>query len=93
MYYFDRTNRLSNILIVSSVICFIISLRVLFKGSVIDQVFVFSNGNYIKGGIIFTIWFLISILTLIIGISLKCIVKDAKEELDIIKKAFNDKQY
>ena len=91
MHYFDRTNRLSNILIVSSVISFIISLVALFKGSVIDQVFEFSNGNFVKGGIIFTIWLLISVLTLIIGISLKCIVKDAKEEVDTIKKIFNEK--
>lgn len=90
MHYFDRSNRLSNILIVISVISFIISLFVLFKGSVIDEVFKYSNGNFVKAGIIFTILFLISILTLIIGISLKCIVKDAKEELDTIKNNFNN---
>ena len=90
MHYFDRTNRLSNILIVSSVISFIISLGVLFKSGAADQVFQFSNGNFVKGGIIFTIWFLISVLTLLIGISLKCIVKDAKDELDAIKKEFNE---
>lgn len=90
MHYFDRTNRLSNILIVISAISFIRSLFVFFKGSVVDQVFIYSNGNYVKDGIIFTILFLISVFTLIIGIALKCIVKDAKEELDTIKKVFYD---
>jgi hypothetical protein len=91
MRYFDRTNRLSKILITSSVISFIISIVVLFKDSIVDQVFEFSNGNYVKGGIVFTIWFLISVVTFIIGISLRCIVKDVKEELDAIKKVFNEK--
>jgi hypothetical protein len=90
MRYFNRTNRLSNILLVSSAILLVISLFVL-GGGVLDQVFEFSNGNYVRGGIIFTIWFLLSLIALITGIALKCIVKDAKEELDIIKKIYDEK--
>ena len=91
MHYFDRTNRLSNILIGSSVISFVISVIVLFKGHVIDQVFPYSNGNYVKNGIIFAIWFLLSVLNLLVGIAMKCIVKDTKEELDAIKESFDNK--
>lgn len=91
MHYFDRTNKLSNILIGCSIISFVISVVVLIKGSVADQVFEFSNGNYVKSGIIFAIWFLLSIVALIIGIALKYIVKDAKEELDSLKKEYDEK--
>ncbi len=85
MRYFNRTNKMSNILICSSVIFFIIAVNLFFKHGIADQVFTYSNGNYIKGGIIFAICFLLSLFQLITGIALKCIVKDAKEELDTIK--------
>lgn len=91
MRYFDRTNRMSNILIVSSIISFIISIVVLFKDGVGNQVFEYSNGNFVREGIAFTIWFLMAVLSIVIGISLKCIIKDAKEEVDTIKKVFNEK--
>lgn len=91
MHYFDRTNKLSNKLIGSSIISFVISVIVLFKGNVIDQVFPYSNGNYVKNGIVFIIWFLLSVMTLLVAVAMKCIVKDAKEELDMIKENFSNK--
>ena len=91
MRYFDRTNKMSNILIGSSTIFFVIAVIALFGGSVADQVFEFSNGNFVRGGILFTICFLLSIFTLIVGIALKCVVKDAKEELDAIKREYDKK--
>lgn len=70
MHLFDRTNKMFGILIGSSVFFFIISVILLFKGSV---------------GITFAICFLLWVFPLILGIALKCIVRDAKEELDRIK--------
>lgn len=86
MRYFDRTNRMSNLLICSSIIFLVLAAGVFFKQGVVDQVFAYSNGNSIKAGIIFTIYFLLSVFSLVTGIALKCIVKDAKQELDIIKR-------
>ncbi len=91
MSYFDRTKKMSNILIGSGIVAFLISMKLLLADGVLDQIFEFSNGNSVKVGILFSIFFLISIFSLILGISLKCIVKDAKEELDSIKKEFNEK--
>lgn len=91
MRYFDRTNKFSNILLVSSAIFFVLVIIYLFRGSVVDQVFEFSNGNYVRSGVIFAIYFLLFVFTLITGIALKCVVKDAKEELDTIKRDYNNK--
>ena len=76
MHYFDRTNKFSNRLIIMSILSFIISILALFKNS--------------ENPIAFAIWFTISIVCILICIALKCIVKDAKEELDIIKKVYGE---
>lgn len=94
MKYFDRTNKLSNVLLATSAITFIITLLRLFKGSAFKElVEVVSNGEVIGLSIAFIIWliitimwFMVFILTLLMGTALKFIAKDAKEELDIIKK-------
>lgn len=85
MRYFERTNRLAHILFVAGGLLFVISLGILFKGSVGDQIFEFSNGNYVRNGIWFVMFFLSAVFSLVLGIVLKCIVRDAKEELDQIR--------
>ncbi|ACL74796.1 hypothetical protein [Ruminiclostridium cellulolyticum] len=85
MPYFGKSNKLANILICCSVILFVIAAVVFVRGSVLDQVFEFSNGNYISSGIYFTIFMLLALFTFIIGIALKCVVKDAKYEFTNIK--------
>ncbi|MDF2984558.1 MAG: hypothetical protein K0R50_68 [Eubacterium sp.] len=91
MSYFDRTRKMSNILIGISIVAFLISAKLFLADGVVDQIFEFSNGNFVKVGILHSIFFLISLFSLIMGIALKCIVKDAKEELDSIKNEFNEK--
>lgn len=88
MRYFDRTNRLSNILFGASVLLFVVSLGILFKGAVADQIFEFSNGNFVRNGIVFSMFFMMSVFSLVLGIALKCIVRDAKEELDGMARKF-----
>ncbi|RAU99231.1 hypothetical protein [Paenibacillus sp. YN15] len=84
MRYFERTNRMAHILFAAAGLCFIISLGIFFKGAVSDQIFEFSNGNFVKNGILFAMFFLSAVFSLVLGIVLKCIVRDAKEELDNI---------
>lgn len=84
MRYFNRTNRLANILLALSVVCFIAMWIVIIKEQVIDQVLQYSNGNVVRGAIFFIFFLTATIFFLIIGVTLKCIVKDAKEEFDII---------
>ncbi|MFM9329720.1 hypothetical protein [Paenibacillus mesotrionivorans] len=85
MRYFERTNRMAHVLFIAGGLLFVISLGILFKGSVGDQIFEFSNGNYVRNGIWFTMFFLSSVFSVVLGIGLKCIVRDAKEELDHIR--------
>ncbi len=85
MPYFERTKKFANKLIISSVILFVVAAIVFVKGSVLDQVFEYSNGNYVSSGIYFTIFILLSAFTLILGIALKCVAKDAKEEFTSLK--------
>lgn len=85
MRYFERTNRMAHILFVAGGLLFVISLGILFKGSVGDQIFEFSNGNFVRNGIWFVMFFLSALFSLVLGIAMKCIVRDAKEELDQIR--------
>ena len=85
MPYFERTIKFANRLFLSSVIFFIIAAIVFVKGSVLDQVFEYSNGNYVSSGIYFTIFILLSVFTFILGMALKCVAKDAKEEFTNLK--------
>lgn len=85
MRYFERTNRMAHILFVASGLLFAISLGIFLKGAVVDQIFEFSNGNFVKNGILFAMFFMSSVFSLVLGITLKCIVRDAKEELDNIQ--------
>lgn len=85
MRYFERTNRMSNILIATGIFLFIVALGALFGRGMIAEVFVSSNGDYVKGGVLFAIWFVLSITSLIGGIALKCVVRDATEELEAIR--------
>lgn len=82
MRYFERTNRMAHILFIAGGLLFVISLGILFKGSVGDQIFEFSNGNFVRNGILFAMFFLSAVFSVVLGIVLKCIVRDAKEELD-----------
>jgi len=90
MPYFDRTKNMANILIGFSIALFVTTCVVLLWGSVWDQVFQFSNGNYVRNGVIFAILFLLSSFALIGGIALKCVARDAKEELDSIRREFDN---
>ncbi|OPX42191.1 hypothetical protein CLHUN_39780 [Ruminiclostridium hungatei] len=91
MPYFERSNKFANILIFFSIIFFLIAVVVIFKGSVLDQVFQYSNGNYVSSGIYFTIFILLSVFTCIVAIALKCVVKDARYEFAEIKRELSGK--
>jgi hypothetical protein len=76
---------MAHILFITSVLLFAISLGIFLKGAVVDQIFEFSNGNFVRNGIWFVMFFLSALFSLVLGIALKCIVRDAKEELDHIR--------
>ncbi len=85
MPYFERTKKFATKLLLCSVVFFVIAAIVFVKGSVSDQVFEYSNGNFVRAGIYFTIFILLSAFTLILSIALKCVAKDAKEEFTSIR--------
>lgn len=91
MPYFEKSNKFANILIFFSIISFLAAVIVIFKGSVLDQVFQYSNGNYVSSGIYFTIFILLSAFTCIAAIALKCVVKDARYEFSELKRQLSGK--
>ena len=85
MRYFLRTNRLANWLFAISALLLVISVGYLLGSSALDQVFQYSNGNFVRAGIIFALLFLPSIVCSVMGIALKCIVRDAMEEFNAVQ--------
>jgi hypothetical protein len=80
MKFFTRTNRMSNIMLVLSVLFFCLSIYGILH---LELKFMFNNEpiwSFLS--IIYIIIFLISFL---MGIALKCIVKDAQEDLKILE--------
>lgn len=84
MKYFDRTRKLSNILIFISVLFLILTLVFLVLDG--DQVLRFSNGNFVRAALYIGVCFTLFMTNLVTAIALKSIAKDAKEELDYLSK-------
>jgi hypothetical protein len=85
MKYFLRTAALAKALFFISALFFAIALIILLYGSVLDQVFTFSNGNYVSAAVFFAIFFVMSLVSLALAIVLKVIVRDATEELESMR--------
>lgn len=85
MKYFDRTNRMANTMFVCGVISGLVTAAVLVHGAVVDQIFEFSNGNFVRSGILFAMFAVLCVFFFVLGIALKCIVKDAKDDLDELR--------
>lgn len=84
MRYFTRTKKLSNILLFGSIALLIAVTAILFKGAVGDQIFLYSNGNFVKNGILFAMLLMGSVFSLMLSIALKVLIRDAQEELDAL---------
>lgn len=84
MRYFTRTKKLSNILLFGSIALLIAATTILFKGAVGDQIFLYSNGNFVKNGILFVMLLMGSVFSLMLSIALKVLIRDAQEELDAL---------
>lgn len=84
MRYFTRTKKLSNILLFGSIALLIAAATILFKGAVGDQIFLYSNGNFVKNGILFAMLLMGSVFSLMLSIALKVLIRDAQEELDAL---------
>lgn len=84
MRYFTRTKKLSNILLFGCIALLIAATTILFKGAVGDQIFLYSNGNFVKNGILFAMLLMGSVFSLMLSIALKVLIRDAQEELDAL---------
>jgi len=87
MHYFDRSIKMANILFAIGGFFLFVTLIFLFKDdNVYDQVIVYSNGNFVRGAIYFMGSLVLGISSFLAGICMRCVAKDAKEEIESMKK-------
>ncbi|WP_054028772.1 hypothetical protein [Bacillus sp. FJAT-28004] len=84
MFFFERVRKLSNVCIVIFVLFFILMI-VSFSNSNFYEILQHNFTNDLRGTIFTLISFIISILSLALGITLKYIVKDANEEIKLLE--------
>ncbi|HEY8363238.1 MAG TPA: hypothetical protein VIK77_10195 [Tissierellaceae bacterium] len=80
MPYFQRTKKLSNILFGMFGVFLLISIIGFFR-SKYYEILIYNFTNDIRGSIFTVICFVFSLLLLILAIALRCIAKDAEEDL------------
>ncbi|WP_062107348.1 hypothetical protein [Bacillus niameyensis] len=84
MPYFERTKRLSNIFFALSAIFLIVTVVIFFNGDVYWAFFHYGDIDLMT--IIFTVSLITTLFILALGISLRSIALDAREEIQFIKK-------
>ncbi len=82
--YLVRSRKLANVFFCISALFFVVALIILTEGQVLEQALKFSNGNYISGAIFFAIFFILSVVLLLLAITLRCLEKDATEDINSV---------
>lgn len=76
MLYFEKANRLANILIGASIVFFVIVFSVLFT----EDAFMYQNlEEFINYNLLRTVCFILFLLSLIVAIGLKTLIAETKE--------------
>ncbi len=89
MPYFERARRMSVICIVAGILLLIVSM-ILFQANNLMELLRDGFTNHLAGIFVALTIFLISIFTLTIGIALRRIVLDAKEDMMLIEKRIRE---
>ncbi|KAA1191111.1 hypothetical protein MKY19_11490 [Paenibacillus sp. FSL R5-0744] len=83
MSYFERVNKISNILFCVFGLFFILTI-IFFSTSSFSEILRYNFTNDLRGAMITVICFMISLFSLVLGITLKCLVKDSDETIQLI---------
>ncbi|THF75705.1 hypothetical protein [Cohnella fermenti] len=84
MIFFEKTNKLSNILFVLFALFLILTI-VFFARSQFTEVLFDNFTNDLRGTVWMLVCLMIAIASLIAGISLKCLVRETNEELRMLE--------
>lgn len=88
MLYFERTNKISNFCFVCFALFFILMV-ILFMSSHFSEIIKYNFTNDLRGSIYTVICFMISMISLILGIILKVITREVNEEMKLLEKRLN----
>lgn len=80
MIFFEKTNKLSNFFITLFVLSFILAI-IFFASSQFTEVLSYNFTNDLRGTVWMIVCFGISVSSFIAGVSLKCLVKEANDEI------------
>lgn len=84
MPYLDRTKRIANILLFLWGLLFLLSVIRFLYGGLFYEMIVFNYTNNIRGLIFAIVCLILSIFFLVLAIALRCLVKDAKDDLALL---------
>lgn len=88
MLYFERTNKMANLCFVCFALFFILMV-ILFMSSHFSEIIKYNFTNDLRGAIYTAICFMISMVSLILGIILKVITREVNEEMKLLEKRLN----
>lgn len=89
MIFFEKTNKLSNYLFVFFAL-FLILAMIFFVSSKFTEVLSYNFTNDLRGTVWMIVCFGISISSLIAGISLKCLIKEAHYEIKLLEERLKE---
>ncbi len=91
MIFFEKTNKLSNLFIFLFVLFSVLTL-IFFASSQFTEVLSYNFTNDLRGTIWMLICFFISFSSLVAGVSLKFLIKEANEEIQILEERMRKKR-
>ncbi|MFE0556989.1 hypothetical protein MKY48_22920 [Paenibacillus sp. FSL W8-0187] len=89
MPYFDRTRKCSIVFLTLSAFFFIVTV-ITFFNSEFPEILAYNFTNDLRGSLLTVIFLLISIILLVVGIAMRAMFKDAKEDFYRIDKLLRD---
>ncbi|OAB38592.1 hypothetical protein PMSD_06130 [Paenibacillus macquariensis subsp. defensor] len=84
MLFFEKTNKISNFFIVLFVLFLVLTI-IFFASSQFTEVLSYNFTNDLRGTVWMLVCFIISVTSLVAGVSLKYLIKEANEEIRLLE--------
>lgn len=91
MLFFEKTNKISNIFIVLFVLFLVLTI-IFFASSQFTEVLSYNFTNDLRGTVWMLVCFVISFTSLIAGVSLKYLIKEANEEIRLLEERITKRE-
>lgn len=92
MIFFEKTNKLSNFFMIIFVL-FLALTVIFFASSQFTEVISYNFTNDLRGTVWMLVCFMISVSSLIAGVSLKYLIKEANEEIHLLEERIKREKY